>query len=107
MWCRRVRNQLSAYVDGELTLADARVVEEHLAHCELCARERNSLQTLASLAAVIPEEDLPLGLHSRIMMGVSYVGSGGAPAASVAMQRSPFLGPWLYTALTGAAVTGA
>jgi anti-sigma factor RsiW len=107
MWCKRVRTQLSAYVDGELALPDARAVDEHLARCESCASERASLQRFAKLPAIVPEEELPFGLHTRIMTSLAYAGSVPATSAAFSAGRSPFRGPWLYSALTGVALTGA
>jgi hypothetical protein len=104
MWCKSVRSQLSAYADGELTVSEARAVEEHLAQCESCARENSSLQLLVRLTSAIPAEDAPASLHGRIMTKLSY---DTEPIRRLA-PRSRMIGlsafsPWTWTAMTGAA----
>jgi anti-sigma factor RsiW len=65
--CGRVRQQLSAHADGELSAEDARAVEEHLAQCAGCAWEQQRLRQLTFLTALVPEEETPPGLHARIL----------------------------------------
>lgn len=104
MWCRRVRSQLSAYVDGELSAADRGAVAEHLSRCEVCSAERESLTKLTRITSLIPEEDLPSGLHSRIMSRLAY--AEAAPVATrPAARRSLPLGPFVWTAVAGATAT--
>lgn len=105
MWCKRVRSQLSAYADGELSLAEAKTVEEHLSHCEQCALEHSSLQQLVRITSSIPAEEVPSGLHTAILTRLAY-----AEHAPVGRERSrrPGTGllafnPWMWTALSGAA----
>jgi anti-sigma factor RsiW len=38
-WCRHIRRQLVAFLDGELTDAESRPVREHLDECEGCRAE--------------------------------------------------------------------
>lgn len=42
--CEDVKNLLSAYYDGELGVAAQQQVAEHLAACEACGRNMNSLR---------------------------------------------------------------
>lgn len=105
MWCRHVRNQLSAFVDGELNAAAARAVEEHLAHCEACAREKSSLAGLVHLTSLIPDEEVPDRLHASILTRLAYADVPAPP------QRVPapamFRSLWTGTALTGALAAAA
>src|SRR4051794_24916704 len=101
MWCRTVRNQLSAYADGELSLPVTRAVEEHLAQCERCAQEHTSLQRLVQVTGTIPMEEVPAELHSRILMRLAYAEVDPAPAAR-RPRRSMMSGPWAWVAFTGA-----
>jgi len=48
---------LNAYVDGELKGMRLRQVEEHLAECEACQAELDSLQGLSSLLQEVPEAE--------------------------------------------------
>ena len=56
---RRREEQLSAYVDGELTADDAREVEELLASSEDARRDLAELQATVDLVGQLPELDLP------------------------------------------------
>jgi len=48
---------LSAHLDGELALAEERVLREHLAGCEACRAELAALRQLAESVAVHTEPD--------------------------------------------------
>jgi len=51
-WCRHIRRELVAYVDGELDDEEARPVEEHLAECADCRAEHlDFVRTGQALAA--------------------------------------------------------
>jgi len=102
MWCLRVRRQLSAYTDGELSAAEARSVSQHLTHCTRCAEEQRGLQQLTHITAQLPEEELPGGLHSRIMARLAYADMAPATAATPP-RRSSSVGPWPLIAFSGAA----
>ena len=55
----RIRGLLSAYVDGEVSAADARRVEEHAAACSACRDELDSLTATVELVRGLPELELP------------------------------------------------
>jgi anti-sigma factor RsiW len=46
LWDEHPRTALHAYLDGELSLEGSLSVEDHLAACELCRRERETLGAL-------------------------------------------------------------
>lgn len=96
MWCRRVKKQISAFLDGELPTFEARFTERHLAQCERCRAERDEIQRLRALTGEIPEEDLPAGLHGRILRRLETAGARGGAARRVSY------GPLVWTALAGA-----
>ena len=56
---RRTRALLSSYVDGEVSAADARRVEEHAAACSECRDELASLTATVELVRALPDLDLP------------------------------------------------
>lgn len=67
--CAAVGEQLSAYLDGELSEAEAEAVEAHLRDCPDCARLCGALRTLRiDLAGA--QLDPPPELHTRIMTRV-------------------------------------
>lgn len=78
MDCQRVRDQLSAYADGELSPSEHRSVERHLGRCEACHRENAGIRGVGRLTGMIPEVDVPAELHSRIMSRVTELVAPGA-----------------------------
>lgn len=62
--------QLSDYVDGELTAAESTVVETHVAQCDDCRAIIEQLRGLVAAAGALsgtpPEADLWPGIESRI-----------------------------------------
>lgn len=67
--CALVCDQLSAYLDGELTPDETAVIEAHLAACPDCARLCTALRGLRSDIAAA-RLDPPPALHGRIMARV-------------------------------------
>ena len=56
---RRFRDQLSAYIDGELEAAAAERLETHLAACEGCRLELEQLRATAAALRDLPEVQAP------------------------------------------------
>ena len=56
---RRTRALLSSYVDGEVSAADVRRVEEHAAACSECRDELESLTATVELVRALPDLELP------------------------------------------------
>lgn len=67
--CKKFRLMADEYIEGELTAAEMREFEAHIAKCEECRKE---LEELRALKAAIrsAEEEMPEGLHSRIMASI-------------------------------------
>jgi anti-sigma factor RsiW len=65
----RMAQQLSAYLDGELTPGEMTDVREHLAGCPSCRAELDDLRAtkrvLGLLRAVDPPRDLEAGIRTR------------------------------------------
>ena len=51
----RLRQLLSSYIDGEVDAAELREVEEHLADCDSCQRELDTLRFTVGLLQELPE----------------------------------------------------
>jgi len=68
MNCHQIRENLSAYFEGELSQTRAAKIEAHLAECEQCRRLAQELksisQSLSSLPAVEPSPALLSKLYS-------------------------------------------
>lgn len=107
MHCRGVRSRLSALVDGELSSAAAQEVECHVATCEPCERELVRLRQVQRLTALVPIEELPVGLHSRIMARLMYAGSAPVelPRRSVFQETARLVGMSFATAGLAGLVT--
>ncbi len=56
---RRLRDLLSAYVDGEVAESDRRRVEAHLESCDACRTELEELRATVSLLRRMPELAVP------------------------------------------------
>ena len=54
--CSRVRRQLGAYLDGELSPKNRAVVERHLVHCQPC---RIALESLHRLERTLQSAEVP------------------------------------------------
>ncbi len=67
--CKYFRLQVDEYIEGELTDAEMREFEAHIAECEDCRREVESARRLYTILRS-SREPAPDGLHSRIMDAV-------------------------------------
>jgi Putative zinc-finger len=52
--CRKIQQELSAYLDGELTPSLRADVERHLTSCAQCQQELSEMKTLATGVAALP-----------------------------------------------------
>lgn len=103
MSCQRVLSLLSAYMDNEVSSADGRMLEGHLAGCASCSRELALLQVTARMLATTPEVEPPGSLLEQIeaatirrpsiwqRLGVPTVGTYGRWAASTAVAAAILL----------------
>lgn len=67
--CKKFRLMADEYIEGELTAAEMREFEEHIAECEDCRKKFEELRALKE-AIQSAEEEMPEGLHSRIMASI-------------------------------------
>jgi anti-sigma factor RsiW len=66
MECTEVFGWLSAWLDGELEPEEARRVEEHLAGCGRCRRERALLAATSRAVRALPPETVAEGFDARL-----------------------------------------
>jgi anti-sigma factor RsiW len=66
MECAEVFSRLSAWLDGELEPEEARRVEEHLARCESCRRQRVLLGATSRAVRALPPETVSDGFDARL-----------------------------------------
>lgn len=67
--CNRIRENLSAWLDGELPEEESREVAGHLAQCADCRREAVRLERLDALLESLAAP-VPAGLSDRILARV-------------------------------------
>jgi hypothetical protein len=63
---RHYKEQLSAFVDQELSTEDRQTIAEHLLHCEGCRSEYQKVKLGAACAARMPSADAPAGVWKFI-----------------------------------------
>ena len=66
MNCRQCKENLSAYIDGELDADIGEQVVQHCKCCISCGHELEELQRLAKTIAAIPQEKLPADFLARV-----------------------------------------
>jgi hypothetical protein len=64
--CRDIRPLLSNYMDNELTAADVRVVQAHVAGCQECASVLAEYRELRSLVRALPQPVPPVALRGSV-----------------------------------------
>ena len=67
MDCEKVQENLSAYLDGELSPQEADAVRAHLESCEDCAAEAESLRSTVRLVRSLERAQAPAVLKRRVM----------------------------------------
>lgn len=67
MKCKVCEKKLLEYLYGELDEADRGLMEDHLAESASCMETYQSFQAIRKMAVKSDQEELPAGLHARIM----------------------------------------
>jgi len=65
--CEDIRELLSARIDGELSEAESRTLDEHLSSCPACRQELAELERVWRGLDVLGDVTVPPGLEGRIM----------------------------------------
>jgi anti-sigma factor RsiW len=102
MTCARSREELAAYLDGELAPNERSELEAHLAGCAACRAELEAERRLSGVLMALPalepppdfearfwariarEQDAPAGWRSRLFSRRLVLALGGAAAAALA-----------------------
>ncbi len=105
MDCPIARENLSALIDGELSLADRQAVERHLAGCAGCRAERDSLVAVSEAVRALPLKAAPPALARDIRDRLARESLIGLPAGAPARKKTLPFPVWLRGAgLAAAAV---
>ncbi len=100
MKCKRCNDEMSSYLDGELSIADARDLESHIRACAPCAAELQSLETSSRFVANHSRE---VELRPQVWQKVS-ARVAESPEPQAAWSILEFLGG-RRLALLGSAIT--
>jgi predicted anti-sigma-YlaC factor YlaD len=90
MSCSRVLRDLSAYIDGELSVEESCRVLRHLEGCAECSTRAEQLRLLSSLFRRLPEPQAPpdLALRLRVMASRFSVRFEGYEYVKLRMQSA-------------------
>jgi len=95
MSCSEIREDLGAYLDGELDAARRSELASHLDSCADCRAELERLRRLSGLLRGLPQERAPEGLARRIVGALalgSWRGWTGALGAAAAIALAAVVG---------------
>lgn len=106
MTCEKAMSLISAYLDKELGFDEFRQVELHLAYCEVCSQEYESLKATKELLGTLRAAELPREFwpELRERLGAVAAEEGVAPAAarsSGSTGRSTACRSWWRTVARG------
>ena len=93
MNCSECRLALHAHLDGQLEVANSRVVDEHVAGCAACAEESAALRALGErLRAQAERPEPPAGFEERLRASLrAAVAAGDAASAARPVRRAAFV----------------
>jgi anti-sigma factor (TIGR02949 family) len=80
MDCNEARPLLDAAMDRELSAADARRIEQHLARCAECRREAHALRAVSDATRTAEYFRAPQALRARIVSGLPPIAATAEPA---------------------------
>jgi len=112
MECTKVRKLLSAYVDGELSMAESVKVEKHVSSCDLCREELGDYYKMGSFIkssfTLSEEVDFSASIMRKIKAEApsSVKTQKTVPIARKKRLIKPFIAAACMFVLTGAAVVG-
>lgn len=76
MKCERVRDEIKAYIDGELGLIARLRVTCHLARCRQCREVEETTMDITRRLNQVEQNAAPAGLREKVMAGVGNRGQG-------------------------------
>jgi len=87
MDCNEARPLLDAAMDRELSAADARRIEQHLARCAQCRREAQVLRAVSDATRTAEYFRAPEALRSRVLKGLPAVTPVKQPVKQPVTER--------------------
>lgn len=92
--CQSFLESVSAYLDGELDLAEREKIEYHIANCEKCRALYESFSAISSDIRSI-EPEIPEELHLRIMDAVKKADSKSSGKVAGLQKKLRKWGLWI------------
>lgn len=74
MNCQRVRDEIKAYIDGELGLIERWQVARHIRTCDACREEEIAMRKLTENLSETEQTPAPEGLRDRVMAELEHEG---------------------------------
>jgi anti-sigma factor (TIGR02949 family) len=104
MNCEKIKDQLSAYIDGEMPEEDATAIKKHIAVCADCAQEEQLLRKTSQMVRRWGDVPAPDGFCEALL--VKAANMSRRPRRSFLFAVRPFAGPGAFVrvAVYGAAV---
>ena len=94
MNCEAVREMLWAYLEKELTAAEAVKIEEHLKNCADCREELKFQQEMMETLSGLPDEELPDGYHAELMQKLQVEAAPNVVSFPVKKKKQPMYKQW-------------
>lgn len=96
MICERCNSRLSAYIDGKLSAAETRELNEHLTVCRRCREDLRELKSVRTMLRRLPEHEARQGFWDDALRAVRQRGrrrrvhwtpqfAAGAAGAAIAL----------------------
>ncbi len=70
MKCSHVKRKLSAYLDGELSIAEKKEIESHLQQCSGCQEELTALSSVTDALSILEGMEPPPYFMDRVRQGI-------------------------------------
>lgn len=99
MKCNRVRKELSAYIDGEVSSRTRTRIENHLAQCSGCQQYKEHLSRLVESVRQVDRVEPSAEFWSATMRRIRTLVKLPAPAPAVAPRLAPALVACLVVAV--------
>lgn len=90
MTCKEIQRQLGSFVDGELDSESHKTITAHVEGCELCRKELDAIQSLATHLAAPSPAEVPENLWTAIEERLNAEKHSGKPSIAPQKSRIPF-----------------
>lgn len=70
MNCKKVKDNLTLYIDDELLALDRKQIEKHLSNCVSCREEYNAIKEVSQLVGSLEEKTPPAGFKEQVLESI-------------------------------------